>query len=83
MHGQKENPSSAADRLRRLLKKPEIILMAACYDAMSARLIEAAGFGATFMSGFGAAATRLGMPDTGLIPFSVEAAGIQRNMQPG
>jgi len=69
MHVQKENPASAADRLRELLKKPEIILMAACYDAMSAKLIEAAGLAATFMSGFGVAATRLGLPDTGLISY--------------
>jgi len=69
MHVQKENHASAADRLRGLLKKTEIILMAACYDAMSAKLIEAAGFAATFMSGFGVAATRLGLPDTGLISY--------------
>jgi 2-methylisocitrate lyase-like PEP mutase family enzyme len=69
MHVQKENPASPADRLRQLLENPEIILMAACYDAMSAKLIEAAEFAATFMSGFGVAATRLGMPDTGLISY--------------
>jgi 2-methylisocitrate lyase-like PEP mutase family enzyme len=44
--------------------------MAACYDALSARLVERAGMAATFMSGFGVAATRLGMPDTGLISYS-------------
>ena len=60
MTSQKENPTSAADQLRQLLKKPEIILMAACYDALSAKLVEAAGFAATFMSGFGVSATRLG-----------------------
>jgi 2-methylisocitrate lyase-like PEP mutase family enzyme len=65
----KEPTVSAADRLRALLKKPEIILMAACYDALSAKLVESAGFGATFMSGFGVAATRLGLPDTGLISY--------------
>jgi 2-methylisocitrate lyase-like PEP mutase family enzyme len=41
---QKEKTASAADRLRQLLKNPEIILMAACYDAISAKLVEAAGF---------------------------------------
>ncbi len=60
---------SAADKLRRLLEAPEIILMSACHDALTARLIEAAGFPATFMSGFGVAASRLGLPDTGLISF--------------
>jgi len=70
MHVQKEKTASAAERLKQLLKKTEIILMAACYDAISAKLIEAAGFAATFMSGFGVAATRLGLPDTGLISYS-------------
>ena len=65
----KEKTASAADRLRRLLKEPEILLMAACYDALSAKLVESAGFAATFMSGFGVAATRLGLPDTGLISY--------------
>ena len=66
---QKDRTVSAADKLRRLLKKPEMIVMSACYDALSAKLIEAAGFPATFMSGFGAAASRLGLPDTGLISY--------------
>ena len=66
---QKDSTVSEADKLRRLLKKPEMIVMSACYDALSAKLIEAAGFPATFMSGFGAAATRLGLPDTGLISY--------------
>ena len=69
LHVQKEKTASAADQLRQLLKKPEIILMAACYDALSAKLVESAGFTATFMSGFGVAATRLGLPDTGLISY--------------
>ncbi len=43
--------------------------MPACYDALSAKLVEAAGFPATFMSGFRAAATRLGLPNTGLISY--------------
>ena len=60
---------TAADKLRRLLAEPEIILMSACYDALTAKLIEVAGIPATFMSGFGVAATRLGLPDTGLISY--------------
>jgi len=60
---------SASDQLRHLLKGPDIIMMAACYDALSARLVEAAGFPVTFMSGFGVAASQLGFPDTGLISY--------------
>ena len=69
MHVPKEKTASAADQLRQLLKNRDIILMAACYDALSAKLVESAGFAATFMSGFGVAATRLGLPDTGLISY--------------
>jgi 2-methylisocitrate lyase-like PEP mutase family enzyme len=61
---------SAAYKLRTLLKSHEILLIPACFDAMSAKLVEAAGCPATFMSGFGVAATRLGQPDTGLISYA-------------
>jgi 2-methylisocitrate lyase-like PEP mutase family enzyme len=61
---------SAAEKLRTRLKKPEIIVMPGCYDAMSARLIAEAGFDVGFMSGFAVSASRLGMPDTGLISYA-------------
>lgn len=44
--------------------------MPGCFDAMSARLIERAGFPATFMGGFAVSAARIGMPDTGLISYA-------------
>ena len=43
--------------------------MPGCHDAMSARLVEEAGFELGFMSGFAVSAARLGMPDTGLISY--------------
>ncbi|MEO5374946.1 MAG: isocitrate lyase/PEP mutase family protein [Alphaproteobacteria bacterium] len=43
--------------------------MPCCFDALSARLVERAGFDLTFMSGFAVAAARLGVPDTGLISY--------------
>jgi len=61
---------SAADRLRVLLAEPGIIAMPCCFDALSARLIERAGFPLTFMSGFAVAAARLAVPDTGLICYA-------------
>jgi 2-methylisocitrate lyase-like PEP mutase family enzyme len=60
---------SPAEKLRILLNKPEIMVISACHDALSARLVEMAGMPATFMSGFGVAAARLGLPDTGLISY--------------
>jgi 2-methylisocitrate lyase-like PEP mutase family enzyme len=43
--------------------------MPCCFDALSARLIERAGFPLTFMSGFAVSSARLGLPDTGLISY--------------
>ena len=60
---------SSADKLRILLEGPELLVTPACYDALSARLIERAGFNLSFMSGFAVSAGRLGLPDTGLISY--------------
>ena len=60
---------TSADRLRTLLARPGILVMPGCHDAISARLIEEAGFELGFMSGFAVSAARLGMPDTGLISY--------------
>jgi len=61
---------SAPDKLRALLAQPGLITMPCCFDPLSAKLIEQAGFPLTFMSGFAAAAARLGMPDTGLMSYA-------------
>lgn len=60
---------SPAQKLKRLLSDSRFLIVPACFDALSARLIENAGFPAAFMSGFAVSATRLGMPDTGLISY--------------
>jgi 2-methylisocitrate lyase-like PEP mutase family enzyme len=61
-------PGPAA-RLRALLARPGLLVMPCCFDALSARLVEAAGFPLTFMSGFAVSAVRLAAPDTGLISY--------------
>jgi 2-methylisocitrate lyase-like PEP mutase family enzyme len=58
------------ERLRELLAKPGLEIMPGCHDALSAKLVADAGFHVAFMSGFGVSATRLGLPDTGLISFT-------------
>ena len=58
-----------ADRLRTLLARPGLLLMPGCHDALSAKLVEQAGFPTAFMSGFAVSAVRLGLPDTGLISY--------------
>jgi len=62
--------SSAANDLRQLLSGDGLRLMPCCFDALSARLVEQAGFGLTFMSGFAVAAARAALPDTGLLTVS-------------
>ena len=61
---------SPTNHLRELLAAPEILVMPGCFDALSARLIERAGFSSTFMGGFAVSASRIGMPDAGLISYA-------------
>lgn len=61
---------SPAARLRRLLAEDRLLTMPCCYDALSAKLIEQAGFDLTFMSGFAASASRIGQPDLGLMSYA-------------
>jgi len=56
-------------KLRQLLTEPEALVLPGCYDALSARLIERAGYKGTFMGGFAVSAARIGAPDTGLISY--------------
>lgn len=60
---------SPASRLRDLLARPGLRTMPCCHDALSARLVEQAGFELTFMSGFATSAARHGLPDTGLLSY--------------
>ena len=57
----------APARLRALLAADRPLLVPGAYDALSARLVEAAGFDAAYMTGFGTTASLLGMPDVGLL----------------
>lgn len=52
------------------LKAPGLVVVPGCYDALSALLIERAGFEAAYVSGASIAYTRLGRPDIGLVSFS-------------
>ncbi len=61
------NPDAPTERLRSLLKGEGCLIMPCCFDALSARLIEQAGFPLTFMSGFAVSAARAALPDTGLL----------------
>src|SRR3954453_6512618 len=62
--------TQGAPVLRALLERGEPVLAPGAYDALSARLIEQAGFAAVYMTGFGASASLLGRPDVGLLSFA-------------
>lgn len=60
-------PNSSPARLKDLIKRGAPILAPGSYDALSARLVEEAGFPAVYMTGFGSSAGHLGRPDVGLM----------------
>jgi 2-methylisocitrate lyase-like PEP mutase family enzyme len=47
--------------------KGQPLLVPGAFDGLTARLVEKAGFSAVYMTGFGAAASLLGLPDVGLL----------------
>jgi len=65
-----------AARLRALLARPGLIPMVGAHDALSARLIEAAGFPVVWSSSFAVSAAQRAMPDVNLLTMteSLEAA---------
>jgi 2-methylisocitrate lyase-like PEP mutase family enzyme len=56
-----------AQELKALVERGQIIQAPGAPDPLTARLIEKAGFPAIYMTGFGATAMRLGLPDIGLL----------------
>ena len=63
-------PNQMASKLREKIANGDFMPMPCCFDALSAKLIEQAGFEVTFMSGFAASASRLGQPDLGLMSYA-------------
>jgi 2-methylisocitrate lyase-like PEP mutase family enzyme len=53
-------------RLRELLASKTPLLVPGCYNALSAKILERAGFPAVYMTGYGTSLSLLGMPDAGL-----------------
>ena len=60
-------PSAPRARLRELLAAPGPLVAPGAYDALSARLVEQAGFDVVYMTGFGTTASLVGRPDVGLL----------------
>ncbi len=66
-------------RLRELVNRKQGLVVPGAYDGVSARLIEAAGFEAVYMTGFGTSASRLGLADLGFAGLA-EMADHARNL---
>ncbi|MGH6762637.1 MAG: isocitrate lyase/PEP mutase family protein [Phyllobacterium sp.] len=58
---------SQVKALKTLINSGKIIQAPGAQDALTARLVQQAGFPAIYMTGFGATATRVGTPDLGLL----------------
>jgi len=68
----------ARSRLRELLAGPAPLVAPGAYDALSARLVEQAGFDVVYMTGFGTTAGLLGRPDVGLLSATEMADNARR-----
>jgi 2-methylisocitrate lyase-like PEP mutase family enzyme len=64
--GGPERPSRPA-ALRALLERPDATIVVGAVDALSARLVEQAGFSCGFVTGAGLANAQFGLPDIGLV----------------
>ena len=60
---------TARQTLKRLLKLNKLLVAPGCFDGLSARLVQEAGFEAAYLSG-GAVARSMGIPDIGLVTMS-------------
>jgi carboxyvinyl-carboxyphosphonate phosphorylmutase len=59
-----------APLLSEMVRAGEMVVAPGAYDALTARMIEQAGFPAVYMTGFGSSAALLGRPDVGLLTMS-------------
>lgn len=58
---------NSSDVLRRRLESRDLVVAPGAGDALTARLVQSLGFDAVYMTGLGATAVRLGVPDLGLM----------------
>lgn len=66
---------------QRIEQQPDILVAPGAYDALTAKLVETAGFEAVYLSGAGVSYSTLGQPDLGLISFHEMVQALQRVSQ--
>jgi 2,3-dimethylmalate lyase len=74
-------PNPGPARLRELLAGDSVVVAPGAYDALTARLVEQAGFDAVYLTGYGATASLLGRPDIGLLSMAEMADQARRFVQ--
>ncbi|MES5488822.1 isocitrate lyase/PEP mutase family protein [Bradyrhizobium sp. INPA03-11B] len=57
-------------RLRALVEKQDLIVAPGVYDMLSLKVADSIGFEALYMTGYGVAASHLGLPDAGLATYT-------------
>lgn len=63
----RESPMKKSTVLRKAIMERRAVVLPGCHDALSAKVVEACGFEAIQISGYGLAASLLGKPDVGLV----------------
>jgi 2-methylisocitrate lyase-like PEP mutase family enzyme len=64
-----DQPGKAAT-LRELVAEEQTLVAPGVYDAVSAKLVQRAGFGCAYLSGSGVSGSGMGLPDIGLASFT-------------
>ena len=75
------HPGNRRRRLRDRLAQARPLLAPGSHDALSARLVEQAGFDAVYMGGFATTAALLGRPDVGLLGLAEMVDNARRIVQ--
>src|ERR1700682_3688090 len=70
-------PMPSKPTWRQLLEREQPLLLPCAHDALSARLIERAGFCAYSVGGYALVGARHALPDIGLVAFGEMSAGIR------
>ncbi|GAA5125498.1 isocitrate lyase/PEP mutase family protein [Pseudonocardia adelaidensis] len=73
------NPAQRRTTFFDLVRSSDPLILPGAYDAFSAKLVQRAGFRATYLGSFAAAASTFGLPDVGLITLT-EMADASRRM---
>ena len=68
-------PSDKRERLVAAIRRGDFVTAPGIYDMISAKLADRLGFHALYMTGYGVAASHLGLPDAGIASYGeVESA---------